>query len=126
MITVRKMALVAMAVLALALAACGAGQTVPPTTQNGGGAIVTGFAGPCVAYVQNPPSAVTVRLFSGPILVTSVRIRSGGRYRFSVAPGPYRVAVAARSVDIAVGAGRSATADFPTCVHGTVTVTSDL
>ena len=122
----RKMALVAMAVLALTLAACGAAQTVPPTTQNGGDAIVTGFAGPCVAYVQNPPSVVTVLLFSGPILVTSVRIRSGGRYRFSVVPGPYRVEVAARSVHIAVGAGRSATADFPTCVHGTVTTTSDL
>jgi predicted small secreted protein len=126
MITVRKLGVIAVSVVALTLAACGTARTVPPTTQNGGEAIVTGFAGPCVAYVQNPPSVVTVRLFSGPSLVTSVRIRSGGRYRFSVVPGPYRVEVAARSVDIAVGAGRSATADFPTCVHGTVTATSDL
>jgi hypothetical protein len=114
-----RVRIVVLVVMALMLAACSSSQTVPPTTQNGVG-VVTGFAEACPVLSKPATTELKVGLYSGPTLVASETIRSGNTYRFSVAPGPYRVTVRFRSKDIAVDAGRKVTADIVACitVHG--------
>jgi hypothetical protein len=121
-----RLRVLVLVVLGLSLAACGASQSVPPSTQNGFG-IVTGFAEGCQAHFPVKPAhpRMKVGLFSGPSLVASEAIRSGDTYRFPVAPRSYRVTVLSNSKDIAavagrratVGAGRKATVDVVVCVR---------
>lgn len=75
---------------------------------------VTGLAGACVNQFppNDLPSQVMVLLYSGPILVESSLVRSGARYRFSVAPGAYDVAGWWGRRAVTVRAGRVATANF--------------
>jgi hypothetical protein len=76
---------IVLVVVALMLAACTA-STVRPT------GVVTGVADACGGLITSHVSPhVKVRLYSGPSLVASETIRSGATFRFSVAPGSYRV-----------------------------------
>jgi hypothetical protein len=85
-VIVRKLVAVAMVVLAMTLAACTA-STVRPS------GVVTGIADACGGLITTHVSPhVKVRLYSGPSLVASETTRSGATFRFSVAPGSYRVA----------------------------------
>jgi hypothetical protein len=130
-----KLRVLALVVLGLTLAACSASQSVPPTTQNGSG-VVTGLAEGCQSHFPVKPAhpKMKVGLYSGPTLVASDTVRSGDTYRFSVAPGPYRVSVVGNSKDIAmvagrrvtVGAGRKVTANLVACtrVYSTPVTTS--
>ena len=91
MVPVRKFGPVAMAVLTLAVAACTSAEAVPSTTQTGFGT-VKGYADACAGPPPpQPGSHVTVALYSGQALIASETIRAGATYRFSVAPGSYRV-----------------------------------
>jgi hypothetical protein len=128
-----RLRVLVLVVLGLTLAACGVSQTVPPTTQSGIG-VVTGFVDACQSTVLNPPpSEVRVRLYFGPTLVASETTRSGDTYRFSVAPGLYRVAVLLNGLNgkaftvgagrrVTVAAGRKVTANLVACTrtHGTL------
>jgi hypothetical protein len=90
--------------------------SVVPTTSTAkppvGG--VTGLAVACVNQFppNDLPSRVMVLLYSGPILVESSLVRSGARYRFSVAPGAYDVAGWWGRRAVTVRAGLVATANF--------------
>ena len=100
----RKLVATVPLVMALILAACA-------TTATG---VVTGYADACQGLVvpTHRTLHVKVSLYSGSNLVASETIRSGARYRFSVAPGSYRV-VTWHTQDVVVRAGQTVTANFP-------------
>jgi len=104
MTTVSMLAGVAMVIMVLALAAC--------TTNTIG--VVTGYADACQGLVVPTHTTlhVKVNLYSGSNLVASETIRSGARYRFSVAPGSYRLTTW-RSQDVVVQAGQMVTVNLP-------------
>jgi hypothetical protein len=109
---VRKLVLV-MAAIALTLAACTT-STAGPT------GVVTGVDYACVGLVLAGSTLprVTVLLYSGPTVVASTTAKSGAMYRFSVAPGSYKVETQQvgfhyRPKVVVVRAGHSVTADFP-------------
>ena len=102
----RKLGMTGMVVVTLA--ACGAVQAVPPTTQSGLG-IVTGFADACAGGPSRvlPPPHITVFLYSGATVTTSETIRQGSTYQFSVAPGVYGIKGPGGTVQlVALRAGR--------------------
>ena len=114
-VVIRKFTAVAMAVLTLALAAaCNRAQAIPPTTQTGFGT-VKGYADACAGpRPPQPGRHVTVALYSGQTLVESETIRAGAIYRFSVAPGSYRVkGPGAAAKVIMIPAGRVVTDNIP-------------
>jgi hypothetical protein len=83
----------------------------PPTsTIAPGDGIISGFADSCSGLMEHVH--LKVLLYRGPRLVASETIRSGARFRFSVAPGPYRVMVDHRSVRVTLRAGRTETASL--------------
>ena len=129
----RKLGEVAMAVMALTFAACTSSSTPPPasptsstrpspTTVPSTGTVkptvgvVTGHADDCAGLAPALDSRVRVLLYLGRTLVASKTVRSGATYRFSVAPGRYRVKVQpylAHFVQaVWVRAGHSVTANF--------------
>ena len=85
--TMRKLGIVVLTVVTVALAACTT-TTIRPT------GIVTGYADACEGPVLPTGQTfhVKVSLYSGSRPVASETVRSGAKYRFSVHPGPYRVA----------------------------------
>ena len=109
-----KFVVLVMAAIAFTLAACTT-STVKPT------GVVTGFAYACVfVQVESALPRVTVLLYSGPTVVASTTIKSGAKYRFSVAPGSYKVEAEQvgfpyRPKDVVVQAGHSVTTNFPDC-----------
>lgn len=82
------------------------GTTSTTTAQMG---VVAGVVAPCEGGPARPgpPSTVTVKLYAGPTLLASkaTRSRTGYRFRFSVAPGKYRVASWWVSIPVKVRAG---------------------
>ncbi len=109
----RKLVVVAMVVMTLT--ACTT-STARPT------GVVTGFADACMGLVLAGSALprVTVLLYSGPTVVASTTIKSGAKYRFSVAPGSYKVKAQQanpsfqyRPKGVVVRAGHTATFSFP-------------
>ncbi len=107
MSVVRKLATAAMLVMAMSLSACTT-SAVKPT------GIVTGVAYACSGLppVVTGRQKVRVSLHSGSRPVSSVTIRSGARYRFSVTPGTYRLVGWWRSKAVTVRAGDVATVNI--------------
>jgi len=102
-----RLGAVATAVLALSLAAC----TTGTVRQTG---VVTGVADPCEGafFPTGEVLHVKVSLCSGSKAKASEKVRSGARYRFSVAPGAYQVTGWWGSKGVTVRAGQSVTANF--------------
>lgn len=109
---IHKRCIVATVLVASTLAACTTSTTKPT-------GVVTGFAVACVGIQQESTlPRVTVLLYSGPTVVASTTIKSGSEYRFSVAPGSYKVKAQQagfqyRPKGVAVRAGHSVAASFP-------------
>ncbi len=114
MIPVRKLVVVAMLAVTVALAGC----TTSTAKPNG---VVTGFADACVGIqVGSALPRVTVLLYSGLTVVASTTIKSGAKYRFSVTPGSYKVkahqatpSFQYRPRGVVVRADHSVTTNFP-------------
>ena len=111
----RKLVVVAAVAMTLVLAACTTSTTRPT-------GVVTGVANPCVGLVLAGSALprVTALLHFGPTVVASTTIKSGAKYRFSVAPGSYKVEAEQvgfpyRPKDVVVQAGHSVTTNFPDC-----------
>ena len=109
--------------LVIGLAACtsvssGASKTTtrsssaPTGITKAGDGVVTGFADSCSGLMEYVH--VKVLLYRGRKMVASETVRSGARFHFSVAPGPYRVMTGHRSVRVSVRAGQSVTASLLT------------
>jgi len=77
---VRKLGLLAMVALTVALAACTTSTVKPP-------GVVTGLTQECVASA----SPVKVSLYSGRTLVASETVPAGSSYKLSAAAGAYTV-----------------------------------
>ncbi len=121
---VRRLGIMVIVVIAVALAACTTSTARPK-------GVVKGLAVACigvnVAGGTTSDPRVTVSLYSGPTLVTSEVVPSeGDSYRFSVPPGSYVLKMRQRGpwgsrvaryqpMNVRVRAGRIVTADFPVC-----------
>lgn len=103
------------ALLCLALAVCLASCSSSPVHSSGtaapsGKGTVTGFADSCSGLKEN--TFVKVVLYDKHRLVASETVRSGTRFRFSVAPGSYLVMVEHRFDSVEVRAGTAVTASL--------------
>ncbi len=124
---VRKLGLVVMIVSAVTLGACSSTPATSPssssrpsstsrattTTMKPAVGVVTGIVQPCTGLASFAPSHVKVQLYSSSTLVASDTVRADAKYRFSIAPGSYRLKGWWGFRTAVIRAGRTLTVNFP-------------
>ena len=121
MTSARQFSVGLLAALGLAAGACTQTTSAVPSSTAGPTTatkpvegVLTGVVQACEGAFQpgHPHLTVVISVLSGPLLIASQTLRSGGRYHFSVVPGSYELQGWWGSKAVEVGKGAVVTRNF--------------